>query len=75
MPKGNKRDRWLTVHWSAHPQKEQSGSEKCQLQEELWYVLAILNSRLFENVLDIQQSHKIHNEKVKVTAGIKRNKL
>ena len=24
MPKKNKRGRWFTVHWSAHPEEEQS---------------------------------------------------
>ena len=51
MPQGNKRNRWLTIHWSAHPQREQNETETCSygwLQKGQWYGPAKLDNRLTE---------------------------
>ena len=73
MPQGNKWISWFTVHWSGHPDGEQSEAEKCfqavdWQQKELLYSLAMLGS---ENEQDIKQSHKInHGNHEKLESGI-----
>ena len=55
MPQGNKRNKWSTIHWSAHVKGEQYEEEKCSYGMD-W--LKILDSRMSKNGQDISQSHK-----------------
>ena len=70
MPQENKRNGWSTVHRSTHPQGKQNGTKKNaemagisqkKKRHRIWSCKAVDN-RLFQNVQDSRQSHKVHHE-------------
>ena len=68
-----------TLHWSAHPQREQDKMEKSGygmdwLQKGIWYGPIKLDNKLSENVQNIRWSRKLYQEnlktwRVKLTTG------
>ena len=67
MQQVNQRHRRTTLHWSAHPQREQDETEKSTygldwLQKGIWYGPAKLDNKLPQNVQDIRSSHKLYRE-------------
>ena len=67
MPQRTQRHGRATLHWSAHPKREQDQMEKSSYglgwqQKGIWYGSAKLNNELPQNVQNITWSHKLYRE-------------
>ena len=68
FPEEQKGCRKRSSHRTAHPQREQSQTEKssCGLewqQKSIWYGSALLDNRLPQNVQNIRWSHNLYRQK------------
>ena len=67
MPQRIQRHGRATLHWSAHPQREQDETEKSSyglgwLQKAIWYGSTKLDNKLPQNEQNIRWSHKLYRE-------------